>query len=441
MTASATTTTTTTSPSDAAATMSPNAALQTLNSVTLSSSSHSSTFSDSHIIIRGYKGTLPLFFESEIRVDNLLGTGSFCMAWTIKKVQLREQNDDNDNNSLPNPDARRRLAARVNAAVSKRDPTLAIHGRSAKAAVDPTAVPRCVMKRLRTDIYAHFDDMSRAAEDLKAELDILLRVGTGEHPNIIDLYAIGMAEREKDDDDDDNNNDDDDNDDKGISFQPTFLILSRIRSTLEQLLVRWRDQRGFGVFDALNKAGTQQLWLERMILLSRLADAIQYLHGKRIIFRDIKPENVGTDDNGVVKLFDFGLAKQIKQQEDDQQGDLYQLTGNTGTPRYMPPEVADCQPYGYSVDVYSLAILMHQVLSLKTPFAQIPPGEYGLQVYVNHVRPPLDNAWPLRLREMIEQMWQANPKERPTAETVADTLSEMLRGSDAELFPKIGWFR
>ena len=308
--------------------------------------------------------------------------------------------------------------------------------------------PRCVVKRLRTDIYAHFDDMSRAAEDLKAELDLLLQVGTGEHQNIIELYAIGISEPERDydhDDNDENVDGDGKKEDQGISFQPTFLILSRIRSTLEQLLVRWRDQRGLGVMKALSldKAGTRKLWLERMILLSRLADAIQYLHSKRIIFRDIKPENVGTDDNGVVKLFDFGLAKQIKPQDeqDAPKPDCYRLTGNTGTPRYMPPEVAANKPYGFPVDVYSLAILMHQVLSLKSPFAQVPLGEFATQVYGNHLRPPLDNAWPVRLRETMDQMWQTKPEDRPTAETVSTTLSDMLRGSDVELFPKSGWFR
>lgn len=430
-------------------------------SQTASVSSSSSTISDDNLILRGYKGTLPVFLESEIKVDTLLGSGSFCMAWTIKKMELKEDEADDTNDQdrhhrhhhhhrrLPNPEGRRRLAQRVNAATAKRDPSLAIRGRPVNAMADPTAPPRCVVKRLRTDIFAHFDDMSRAAEDLKAELEILLQVGTGEHANIIDLYAIGIASQEREDHLREKNYDNDDDDDdpqeeRGISFQPTFLILSRIRSTLEQLLVRWRDQRGLGVYEALSldKAGTQKLWLERMILLSRLADAIQYLHSKRIIFRDVKPENVGVDDNGVVKLFDFGLARQIKQQDEDRspQKGLYRLTGSTGTPRYMAPEVHDGYPYGYTVDVYSHAIVMHQVLSLKTPFAQVPSSEFEFAVYGMKVRPPLDKSWPVRLQETMEKMWHADPRERPTSENVASTLSEMLRGSDAELFPKRGWF-
>lgn len=391
--------------------------------------STSSASSNDDLVFRGYKGNLPIFFESEVRVDKLLGTGSFCMAWTIRRVDLRPVHQ------LPNQVRRQRLAARVNAAVQKQDPNWAIYGKPA-AAADPTAPPRCVVKRLRNDFYALFDDMSRAEEDLKAELEMLLTVGVGEHPNIIELYGIGIAALESNDEQDAKKEEDESDGAGGISFQPTFLILSRIRSTVEHLLIRWRDQRGLGVYEALSldKEGTRNLWLERMLLLERLADAVRYLHSKRIIFRDVKPENIGMDDNGVVKLFDFGCAKRIDEKEHEQH-DMYELTGNTGTPRYMPPEVALCKPYNYTVDVYSLAIVMHQILSLKTPFASVPPGEFHRQVLEEGLRPVNDSSWPILLREMMERMWDADPTERPSAHHVATTMSEMLRGADEELFP------
>jgi serine/threonine protein kinase len=366
------------------------------------------------------------------------------MAWTIRHVELRTSAVAK---SLPHQTKRQRLAQRVNlaaAADKKRDPSLAIHGKSAaqqKAAEDPaTAAPRCVVKKLRTDFYAQFDDMSRAQEDLRLELEILLNVGKGQHPNIIELFAIGIGVPEPDHGNDDNDGGDDDkkeesNEVASISFKPTFLIISRIRSTLEKLILKWRDQRGMGVYEALSidSEGTRQLWLERMLLLNRLADAIKYLHSKRIIFRDTKPENVGIDDNGVVKLFDFGLAKQMK--EETSERDLYNLTGDTGTPRYMAPEVALGKMYGFSVDVHSLGILMHEVLSLKTPFAGIPSGEFRTQVIKNGERPKVDNTWPHRLQEMLMRMWDTDPSARPTSETVATIMSELLRGKDEELFP------
>lgn len=402
-----------------------------------SSTASSSTIegNDRNIIFYDYQGDLPIFLDTEVKVDKLLGTGSFCMAWTIRQVELRSGVVAG---KLPHQTKRKRLAERVNlaaAADKKRDPNLAIRGKTPeqqKAAQDPaTAAPRCVVKRLRNDFYAQFDDMSRAQEDLKAELEILLRVGKGCHPNIIELFAIGISVPEPKDD----GAEDETNATASLSFKPTFLIISRIRSTLEKLILKWRDQRGIGVYETLSidSEGTRQLWLERMLLLNHLADAIKYLHSKKIIFRDIKPENVGIDDNGVVKLFDFGLAKQI--QEELSEKDMYNCTGETGTLRYMAPEVALCKRYGFSVDMHSLGILMHEVLSLKTPFAGITTGEFRTQVIKNGVRPKVDSTWPWRLREILGRMWDTDPSLRPTSETVATILSELLRGKDEELFP------
>ena len=423
------------------------------SSSSTASSSSSSSSALSALVFRNYKGDLPVFFDSEVKVDKLLGTGSFCMAWTIKQVQLSQRQ-----HRLPNGASRRLLAERVNTAVKNRDPNLSIYGKP-KSAEDTatTATPRCVVKRLRTDLYAHFDDMSRAQEDLKAELELLLQVGMGEHPNIIELFAIGISSAEPDarvfPSSNNNNNNSADNGDtpsengqseedehRGLTFQPTFLIISRIQCTLETMLVKWRDQRGLGVYEALSLQHGRDLWLERMLVLTRIADAVAYLHSKRIIFRDLKPENIGKDDNGMIKIFDFGLAKQIDESQHSNGSDtglhgLYQLTGNTGTARYMPPEVAHAKPYGFGVDVYSLAIVIYQVLSLKVPFHNIPVSTYFEQVFDHGVRPPVDPSWPPALRELLPRMWQADPTQRPTAAQVATAFSEMLRGTDEELFP------
>ena len=68
-----------------------------------------------------------------------------------------------------------------------------------------------------------------------------------------------------------------------------------------------------------------------------------------------------------VLLVDFGLAKEIRP-EDKLDDDLYKMSGNTGSLRYMAPEVALEKPYNSSVDVYSFGILFWQITSLETPF-------------------------------------------------------------------------
>ncbi len=74
--------------------------------------------------------------------------------------------------------------------------------------------------------------------------------------------------------------------------------------------------------------------------------------------------NAGFDVRGNVKLFDFGLAKELQPRDRIGPGE-YNASGRTGTRRYMSPEVALCLPYGKPADVYSFAILFWEVLALE----------------------------------------------------------------------------
>jgi serine/threonine protein kinase len=69
--------------------------------------------------------------------------------------------------------------------------------------------------------------------------------------------------------------------------------------------------------------------LDRIKIAMQIADAMHYLHSMGIVFRDLKPDNMGFDENGVLKLFDFGLAKELKSNMKHDDG-KYDLTGNTG---------------------------------------------------------------------------------------------------------------
>ena len=87
-----------------------------------------------------------------------------------------------------------------------------------------------------------------------------------------------------------------------------------------------------------------------------IAEALNFLHqrchnGATIIHRDLKPDNVGFTSSGILKLFDFGLCTCVRQRRS--LNEAYELTGNTGSLRYMAPEVALRQPYTEKVDVYS----------------------------------------------------------------------------------------
>merc|ERR1719478_1046504 len=89
--------------------------------------------------------------------------------------------------------------------------------------------------------------------------------------------------------------------------------------------------------------------------------AIEYLHGRTIIFRDLKPENVLLDADGHVKLTDFGLSKE---------GVLDNVSAHSmcGTPEYLAPEILDKRGHGKAVDWYSLGALAYEMLTGLPPF-------------------------------------------------------------------------
>lgn len=116
------------------------------------------------------------------------------------------------------------------------------------------------------------DQVESASRTLQIELKILRVVGTGEHPNIIDLHGIGISHLLE-------------SSNKGISFDLSFLVLGRIQCSIQQMLGKWREQMGLLFSD---QESTRELWLERMTVLVQVADAVAHLHSKRFIKRDFK---------------------------------------------------------------------------------------------------------------------------------------------------------
>jgi serine/threonine protein kinase len=141
------------------------------------------------------------------------------------------------------------------------------------------------------------------------------------------------------------------------------------------------------------------------------------LFGICTIFRDLKPDNVGFDFEGRVKVFDFGLAKEMDPRQLMADG-RYQMSGGTGSRRFMAPEVAMSEPYNLSADIYSYGILLWEILTLQKSFARMPPGEHRERVVLGGERPELDESWSPLIKELLQGCWHADPAQRPTAAEV-----------------------
>lgn len=130
---------------------------------------------------------------------------------------------------------------------------------------------------------------------------------------------------------------------------------------------------------------------------------------------------MGFDANNVVKIFDFGLAKRLDP-DDRTDDELYMLTGNTGSLRYMAPEVAIGLPYDQRVDSYSFGILFWQICALATPYAGYSMKMHEEKVVRAGYRPKPDSSWPDGWSDLMKECWSAEIHNRPSFEYIVGSL-------------------
>ena len=126
---------------------------------------------------------------------------------------------------------------------------------------------------------------------------------------------------------------------------------------------------------------------------------------------------------GDVKIFDFGLAKEFDPRSKLADG-TYKLTIDTGSPRYMAPEVALGKTYNATCDVYSFCILLWQILALDTPFDGFNMSMLQKKVYKGGARPKCDPKWPEALSAILSRGWGSDVAKRPAMDEVAAVLQD-----------------
>ncbi|XP_044490065.1 serine/threonine-protein kinase STY46-like isoform X4 [Mangifera indica] len=150
-----------------------------------------------------------------------------------------------------------------------------------------------------------------------------------------------------------------------------------------------------------------------------VSKGMNYLHQNNIIHRDLKAANLLMDENEVVKVADFGVAR-VKAQSGV-------MTAETGTYRWMAPEVIEHKPYDHKADVFSFGIVLWELLTGKLPYEYLTPLQAAVGVVQKGLRPTIPkNAHP-KLAELLEKCWQQDPALRPDFSEIIEVLQQIAK--------------
>lgn len=327
--------------------------------------------------------SIPKLAFSEIYMGNLVGQGGFSLVYAISKIVLDPVNDTSETQATYRQDMSRRCI------------------------IEETDSSRYVVKMLRNDLPE--DEYTKGVLDLAVEARFLKRLS---HPHIVQMIATANSDPLE---------------------SRFFVVLEMLGLTLEDKIGNWRKDLHkvmtiwcgpFG-YCCANNAILNKSWMERIVVSRSIASAIEYLHSQDIIYRDLKPENIGIDETGQVKIFDFGLAKRLLPDDKNAAG-LYRLTGNTGSLRYMAPEVALNQAYNLKADAYSFAIVFWQICSLTVPYAGYNCKMHADFVVIGGHRPKIEKSWPQSWGHLMQTGWSTDIFERQDFVRIVQILEDEL---------------
>nr|XP_043623977.1 serine/threonine-protein kinase STY46 [Erigeron canadensis] len=176
---------------------------------------------------------------------------------------------------------------------------------------------------------------------------------------------------------------------------------------------------GGSVYDYLHKQkGTFKLPMLLKVSID-ISKGMNYLHQNNIIHRDLKAANLLMDEHEVVKVADFGVAR-VKAQTGV-------MTAETGTYRWMAPEVIEHKPYDHKADVFSFGIVLWELLTGKLPYEYLTPLQAAVGVVQKGLRPTIPKNTPPKLADLLEKCWQQDPSLRPDFTEIIEILKQISK--------------
>jgi serine/threonine protein kinase len=393
---------------------------------------------------------LPKFHPTELQLGRVIGRGGFCVCQEIEKISAIKQPPSSnslkgvsfDKNGVYDDKNSKRTFSLLrilrrgettstttdndsSSSVGRNNMKCSSHsdgslGKEEEAEFSRDHVIQQASKGTRTGRKSRYvvKSVSTVASKLtylKGNVDIALEakfLASLRHRNIIDL--VGVSET-------------------GPCSKSYFLILERMEETLSARLKTWMHQERMtqGVFGCVGGSKrVNKLYIDRIEASYDIASALNFLHSRNIVYRDVKPDNIGFDRNKVLKLFDFGLCKELKEEDRDQQGFYRNMTALTGAIRYMSPEVGTGKSYNLAADVYSWAMLMWFILALEPPFGHYTEKMIMDRAWTRGYRPVVFRRWTKNIQDLMRSAWEQDPSSRPSFLDVTLSLKQELINFD-----------
>jgi serine/threonine protein kinase len=209
-------------------------------------------------------------------------------------------------------------------------------------------------------------------------------------------------------------------------FDSFFLVTDALRETMTDRVLQWNES-----------PSNQERWMHQLQYALQVAKALAYCHEHRIVYRDCKVDNLGFTDEHTVALFDFGLARELPEEDDfdDAQtctSSLDETCGEEvfhmticGSQRHMAAEVFNRGWYNCKADTYSWAMTVVEMITGKKPYPYMSLPVHKILVLEGGGRPNVE-GFPTGLQHILKQSWAHSVSERWSMAQVCAALETYI---------------
>ncbi|WNE41207.1 MAG: Serine/threonine-protein kinase PknD [Mycoplasmataceae bacterium] len=200
----------------------------------------------------------------------------------------------------------------------------------------------------------------------------------------------------------------------------------RAKNNFVYLIMEYAEQGSLDKWIEKNKNNPHE-WQANYKFIGQITEGLKHLHENKMLHRDLKSHNILITKDNIIKLADFGLVKFLESSISSKQF--------KGTPRWMAPEVLKSEKHSYQSDIYSLGMVMWEIVAKKTvPFQQfLEIWPIIINVGGGNLQETIPDETPQELREIIELCWRTEPSERISLIDIENELDNLIHEAVIEV--------